>query len=116
LPVLEGCAAAGGLVLAVGRVGRFTGAGRVDFFELVRFSEVFFDDFAAGAFLPEADLFLVTFFPISFRLDEDLPDCLALLPTAFRFADCAPGRLDELPFDDRFEVVFLEAAFFFGIS
>jgi hypothetical protein len=61
------------------------------------------DDFPAAAFFPEADLFLVTFFPISFRLDEDLPDCLALLLTALPFAE------------ELFEDDFLEAAFFFGI-
>jgi hypothetical protein len=66
---------AGDRVTAGLRIDRATGAGRVDFFELVvRFSDVFFDDFPAAGFFPEADLFLVTFFPISFRLDEVLPD------------------------------------------
>jgi hypothetical protein len=85
------------------RLGRAAGAARADFFELVlRFREVFFDDFPAAAFLPEADLFLVTFFPISFRLDEVLPDCACLLPV-FAFAE------------GLFEDALLEAAFFFGI-
>jgi hypothetical protein len=85
------------------RLGRATAAGRVDFFELVvRLRDDFFDDFPAFAFFPEADLFLVTFFPMSFRLDEVLPDCACLLPV-FPFAE------------GLFELALLEAAFFFGI-
>jgi hypothetical protein len=101
LPLLAGRA---GALVTAGRAGRATAPVRGDFFELVvRFSEVFLEDFPARAFFPEADLFLVTFFPMSFRLDDVLPDCLALFLPVFPFAD------------GFFEVAFLEAAFFFGI-
>ena len=94
---------AGDRVAAGLRIGRATGASRVDFFELVlRFGEVFFDDLPADAFFPKADLFLVTFLPKSFRLDVDLPDCACLRP-GFPFAE------------GLFEDALLEAAFFFGI-
>ena len=84
-------------------LGRATAAARVDFFELVvRFREVFFDDFPAADFFPEAGLFLVTFVPMSFRLDDVFPDCACLL-RVFTFAE------------GLFEVALLEAALFFGI-
>ena len=103
LPLLAGSPDADDRTAAGLWPGRATAAGRVDFFELVlRFREVFFDDFPATAFFPEADLFLVTFFPIPFRLDEVLLDCACLLPV--------------LPFaEGLFEDDLLEATFFFGI-
>jgi hypothetical protein len=86
------------------RTGRATATVRVDFFELVvRFREDFLDDFPAVAFFLVADFFLVTFFPVSFRLDDVLPDCLAFLLAVIRLAE------------GLFEVDLLEAAFFFGI-
>jgi hypothetical protein len=92
------------LTAAGRRPGRATAAARVVFLELVvRLGEDFLDDFPAAAFFPDVDLFLVTCFPISFRLDEDLPDCLAFLLTVLPLAE-------KLLEDD-----FLEAAFFFGI-
>jgi hypothetical protein len=99
----------------VGRFDRAAVIARVVFLALVvRLAEVFFDDFVAGDFL-EADFFLVTFFPISFRLDGGLPDRLAPLLLDFFFDTRATARLVELRVAVLFEVVFLEAAFFFGI-
>ena len=107
------CEADAALALAGRRLGRATAAGRVVFLELVaRFRGDFLEDFPAIVFFPEADLFLVTFFPTSFRLDEDFPACFARWLTAFPFA---AGRLLELPAEVLFELFFLEAAFFFGI-
>ena len=104
MPLRASGAAEDDLALTGLRAGRATAAARVDFFELVvRFSEDFFDDFPAVDFFLEADLFLVTFFPMSFRLDEVLPLFLADLLAVFPFAE------------GLFEADFLEAAFFFGI-